>query len=333
MPVSVECLYCDLEPCEWFSFERRKGFPVIKVNDEGHFKVILNPDQPGLYELSVCIDGTHVTGSPFEVPVMSIAEWRGQRLKIFARGLKHPRGLAVTNDGKHVIVTEWHGHRVAVFSAATGELLYRFGKHGTYEGDFNQPVEVVVSNHDHIIVKDSDSIQEFTLNGVYLKLAHQSKIDRLQFGNGLAVLPCGSVLTGVDGGSIYKISPDFSELALFSDTFDGEPYDITVDTRGIVYVLTSHYGIHILTPDGRYINSICKNTFDSPFEFCISCNVLYVTNGSVVSMYTTEGECIGNFGNYSKLRGIAVCKTTGDLYISKASGEVLASCNEQEKEL
>ena len=66
---------------------------------------------------------------------------------------------------------------------------------------------------------------------------------------------------------------------------------------------------------------------DSPSSLA-ECTVLY--DGSVVSMYTVQSSTLGN---YSKLRGIAVCKTTGDLYISKASGEVLASCNEQEKEL
>ena len=62
---------------------------VVQV-DNGHFNVMLAPEQPGLHVLSVRI-GEHegnAHGSLFEVPVMSIAEWRKQKLRIFVNGLK-----------------------------------------------------------------------------------------------------------------------------------------------------------------------------------------------------------------------------------------------------
>ena len=45
-------------------------------------------------------------------------------------------------------------------------------------------------------------------------------------------------------------------------------------------------------------------------------------------MFTTDGDFLGIFNsNNPKLRGIAVSKATGDLYMCKASGEVLVSRN------
>ena len=292
---------------------------TVKQVNEGHFKVLLNPDlQPGLHELSVCIGGTHVTGSPFKVPVVSIAEWRGQRLKVFARGLKHPRGLAVTDDGKHVIVTEWHGHCVVVFSAATGELLYRLGRHGTDPGEFINPFEVEVSHDNHIFVKDQVSIQKFTLDGLYDDTIPMI----LVVTNGMAVLPSGSVLTCAHN-SIIRLPLGFN-----SNKFDGEPNDIAVDTEGRIYVLTQDHGIHLLTSKGSYVCSFARDFLSDCYEFCIdSNNIIYVTDGKKVKILTTEGRFLGSFGNHPKLRGIAVSKNTGDLYICKASGEVYVSRN------
>ena len=314
---------------------------AVKQVDKGHFKVLLNPDEPGPHELSVCIGGTHVTGSPFKVPVMSIAEWRGQRLKVFARGLKHPCGLAVTHDGNHVVVTEWQGHCVAVFSAATGELLHRFGQHGTGPREFVEPDEVDVFRYNHILVKDEESIRKITLNG-----SHEEAIPMryngldLDNGSGMAVLPCGSFLTSVElphrtGSSIIKVQPPVFVIGLqghwvWSEIvrqFDGEPADIAVDTVGKIYVLTEEHGIHTFTPEGRYINSFGKE-LNNLEGFCIdSNNIVYVTDGNKVKIFNTEGRLLGSFGNHPKLRGIVVSKTTGDLYISKASGEVLVSRN------
>ena len=272
---------------------------AVKQVDRGHFKVLLNPDQPGPHELSVCIGGTHVTGSPFKVPVVSIAEWRGQRLKVFAHGLKHPRGLVVTDDGNHVLVTEWHGHCVTVFSAATGELLSRIG-HDT--GHFWNPDEVEISRDNYIFVKDKNSLQKFTLNG-----SHVTTIELYYMGvrleitdYGMAVLLCGSVLTTAKqpyhtSNSIIKIKhPTFPHnYLLWSEvvkpsTFDGEPADIALDTEGRIYMLTQDYGIHTFTPSMSWQR--CQ-----PFEpynlLTTACWMLYLELDTVTSMIRLLRSC------------------------------------------
>ena len=92
----------------------------------------------------------------------------------------------------------------------------------------------------------------------------------------MAVLPCGSVLTTVKlpyhtSSSIVKIKPptfphsnwQWSEVVEPS-IFDGEPADIAVDTEGRMYVLTQDYGIHTLTPEGKYVNSFGKDSKSIP---------------------------------------------------------------------
>ena len=96
-------------------------------------------------------------------------------------------------------------------------------------------------------------------------------------------------------------------------------------------MLTLKCGIHIFTNEGKYIKSFGRHVLNNPYEFCIdSNNIVYVTDGKNVKVFNTEGQFLGSFGNHPKLKGIAVSKTTGDLYITKANGEVYVSRNAQD---
>ena len=160
--LSAKVLHCSLKLGDTFS----SNCSVVQV-DNGHFNVMLAPEQPGLHMLSVHIGELegNAHGSLFEVPVISIAEWREQRLRTFVNGLRHPHGVAVSDDGRHVIVTESQRNCVTVFSTATGEVVTRFGRHGNRPGELENPREVAVSADGHIFVSDNNQIHKFTLSG------------------------------------------------------------------------------------------------------------------------------------------------------------------------
>ena len=128
---------------------------------KGHFSTTLKPEQPGLHELIIFIgevDAPVYVHSPIEVHVSSIAEWREPRLKTFACGLNNPHSVAITDNGKYVIVTESQRNCVTVFSAATGEVVRRFGQHGNRQ--FENPREVAICDGS-IFVLDNNLIQKF----------------------------------------------------------------------------------------------------------------------------------------------------------------------------
>ena len=325
--VPARQLHCYLEMRDNFEVECS-----VLQEGNGRFTVDLEPEQPGIHELSVCIDNTHIHGSPFEVPVMSIAQWREPRVEKFAEGLKHPHGVAVTDDEKYVIVTESQRNCVTVFSADTGELVRRFGKHGNRPGELENPKEVAVSTDGHIFVMDNHHIQKFTATGVCR--ANLSRSAR-HIGYGLAVLPPGGAhLVTCSKGENMVIQQIDSSLGKFfesiSDKVSDEGYDIAVDTKGLMYVLTKSSGIHKFSPDGKHIGSFGSkgnepHQFKVPCELCIDAgNTIYITDGPKIKMFTVDGEFLGTFCNQTKLRGITVSKG-GDLYICRANGEVLVS--------
>ena len=70
-----------------------------------------------------------------------------------ASGLNCPSGIAVTGDGKHVVVAEYDGHCVTVLSS-TGQVVRSFGGHGNGLGKFIHPMCVALSTDAHILVGD-----------------------------------------------------------------------------------------------------------------------------------------------------------------------------------
>ena len=251
--LSEKSLHCSLNLDDKFS----SSCKVAQVDSE-RFTVMLSPEQPGLHILSVRI-GEHEGNMHrilFEVPVISITDWRGSRLEVFADGLRHPHGVAVTDDGKFVIVTESQRNCVTVFFAENGEVVKRFGKHGNHPGEFENPKEVAVSTESdgYIYVMDNNQFQEFTLFGL-----HKSSLSKSsgQIGYGLAFLSHdeGLLTCSTREMVFHKVNPALNKFEPFGNIPSGEPYDIAVDTKGLIYVLTSSKGIHKFTPDGEHISS------------------------------------------------------------------------------
>ena len=299
--------------------------------DEDHFKAILVPRHDGEHQLGVFISGIEINDSPFTVPVVPLADLREQGLKVFVEGLQHPYGIAVTDDGQHVVVTERDRHCVTVLSA-TGEVVRRFGRHGNGAGCFVHPTEVVISADNHIYVKDDDQIQKFTMVG-----QHKARFVRspeANFSSGMAVLPNGNILTySLDKRIIYEVTADLCEFNLFRiEGISKEPCSLAVDADGVINVVMQDLRIYKYTPQKKYIGSFISQVdrthqLQGPMGICIddsNTTCMYITDGRQVKIFASNGKYIGSFGNHRKLRGIAMSKN-GDLFICKANGEILVS--------
>ena len=68
--------------------------------------------------------------------------------------LSHPRGMAISQEG-HLIVTEWSEYRITIINTDSGEVINRFGKCGSEQGEFRVPEGVALTQDGHIIVADA----------------------------------------------------------------------------------------------------------------------------------------------------------------------------------
>ncbi len=148
----------------------------VRDNQDGSYSLSFCPRVKGHHQLSICIRGHHIKGSPFKLDVDGGREYNhfGVVTNIFGReGNKpgqfcRPWGIACDQKG-HIIVGDRSNHRVQVFNS-NGVLITMFGSEGTGNGQFNRPAGVATTREGHIVVADKDNhrIQVFTIDGTFL---------------------------------------------------------------------------------------------------------------------------------------------------------------------
>ena len=236
-PISLSAsrLCCQLTPAQG-RVTKPVVCPVTGVG-EGQFRVMIQSSTAGLHQLRVLVDGVDIYGSPFSV---CVTEWKRQQLVSFAKGLHNPCGIAVTDDGQHVLVTDLDAYKVAVISS-TGELLKTFtNTAGSELRELHSPHDVAVSADKHIFVVDGiRSLQKFSR---FSNCVASYKIRSY----GVAVHPTsGKVFcTNHTDCSITVLNADLTP----SNSFGGKelltsPYGIAIDTKGMVYVTDSDRGV------------------------------------------------------------------------------------------
>ena len=144
------------------------------------YELQYQPATRGEHQLHIRISGKNIKGSPYTVVVMPSPESLAKPVRSIGN-LQGPWGIA-TNGRGHIIVAEYGGHCVSVFTSE-GQKIRSFGSKGTSHGRFNGPEGVAVDKDDNIIVIDQDNhqIQKLTSEGKFLMAVGTSGSGPLQF--------------------------------------------------------------------------------------------------------------------------------------------------------
>ena len=124
----------------------------VERRGQSQYEISYQPTIKGRHQLHIKVEGQHIRGSPFPVSARSPVEKLGTPILTIG-GVRGPEGVAVNQRGE-VVVTEWSGHCVTVFSPS-GEKLRSFGTHGSGQGQFQLPHGVAVDGEGNILVADS----------------------------------------------------------------------------------------------------------------------------------------------------------------------------------
>ena len=153
---------------------------VVKKTESSQYEISYQPTSRGRHQLHIKVEGEHIKGSPFPVIVKLPVQKLGTPTKTIS-GLDQPCGLAV-NKGGDIIVAEYGGHCVSIFSPA-GEKIKSFGSHGSKNGQFNFPTGVAVDGDDNILVADcwNHRIQKFTSDGNFITAVGKEGNKQLEF--------------------------------------------------------------------------------------------------------------------------------------------------------
>ena len=305
----IQSLECEL--VSDITGSRARG--SIERKGQSQYEIKYRVTIRGKYQLHVKLEDQHIRGSPFDVTVMFPVTDRMLGIPVLSiGGVEEPWGVAV-NASMEVVITEWGGHCVSVFSP-TGERLRSFGTIGSGQGQFNRPAGVAVDGDNNILVVDcyNHRIQKFTSDGRFLAAIGTRGSGPLQFSwpRGITVNRSNNKVYVADRSN-NRVQVLNSDLT-FSDIWQGNdnvhfnlPSDITCDRSGNVYVADyRNHRIHIFTGEGKFQSTLGwrgsgKGELDGPRGVTVdaSDNVYVAEDGNNrVSVFTSDGQFVTSFG-------------------------------------
>ena len=285
----------------------------VERRKENQYEIGYRPTVKGKHQFHVKVEGQHIRGSPFSVAVKLPVEKLGNPILTIDR-VKGPWGVAVNQRGE-VVVTEWDGHCVSVFSQC-GKKLRSFGTEGSGHGQFKYPGGFTVDSEGNILVADRGNhrIQKFTTTGEFLTAVGTEGSGPLQFNDPSDVTfnATNNKVYVVDRWN-YRVQVLNSDLT-FSSTFGKEgsgkgqfdyPWSIACDSTGNVYVAdSSNHRIQVFTAGWKFLRMFGRRGEGRGELYCpagitVDTNdIVYVSeyvNGRV-SMFTCEGQFVTSFG-------------------------------------
>ena len=332
----VKSLTCELTSDT--TTDKIKG-SVKKIETAGQYEIIYNPTCQGRCQLHVKVEGEHIKGSPFTVTVKVPVQKLGTPIRTI-NGVKDPRGVAVNQQLSEVMVTEYGGNCVSIFSSS-GEKIRSFGSKGNSYCQFNGPRGVVIDDNGDILVVDevNNCIHKFAADGKFIEAVGTRGIDQLQFNFpvGIKINPRARKVYVADGSNhrVQILHADLTFFSSFGSKGSGpgqlnNPWDMAFDSENNVYVTDSENGrIQVFTENGKFLRQIGKKgkgkgELNWPAMITIdSEDIVFVTecDNHRVSVFTRQGVHLTSFGmkgsgaqQFRKPCGIAVDKL-GIVYV------------------
>ena len=198
----------------------------VEGRGQGQYKISYQPTIKGKHQLHIKVHGQHVEGSQFRVAVKSPVEKLGTPIRSIG-GVKEPCGIAINQKGE-VVVAEWGGHCVSVFSPS-GEKIRSFGTQGSCPGQLHSPNNL------------NDRVQRFTSEGQYSACVGTKGSRHLQFSYpaGIAFSPGRNKVYVADTGNDYVqvLNSDLTFSSTFGMKGSGKgqfnrPWGIVCDSTG-----------------------------------------------------------------------------------------------------
>ena len=306
----------------------------VRRNGESKYEISYCPQRRGRHQLHIRVEGTHISGSPSTVAVLTTTPTST------IRGLNRPWGVAVNERGQ-IIVAERSGHCISIFSA-NGDRMRSFGGYGSAPGQLYYPEGVAITATGDILVCDSHNyrIQLFSPEGRSLKCIGTIGNGPLQFQGpiGIAIHPhSNKIFIAEDSNNrIQILNPDYTFYKSFGSIGTGNteldiPYDISFDSTGNVFVCDrGNNRVQVFTEDGVYVRQFGKvgsgdGELNWPAAIAIDSNdIVYICerDNHRISLFTRDGHFLKSFETqgteprqFKNTYGLAIDKD-GTIFVS-----------------
>jgi tripartite motif-containing protein 2/3/tripartite motif-containing protein 71 len=309
--------------CDVFSnLLHSKGSCTVERRGQSQYEISYQPTVKGSHTLHIKVEGQHVRGSPFHMPVKAPhRQFESPILSITDPRLVGPRGITTTKKGGLVAVSS-ERHCVVLFNSS-GEKVQSFGSRGSGPGQFHHPRGVAVDAEGNILVTDTmnNRVQMFFPDGLFCNAVGSTGNMPLEFLSpaDLAVNPANNKVYVLDRANhrIQILNSDLTFFGTFGVEGNGKgmfssPYGIACDNDGTVYVtdIFNDYGVQTFTAAGKFQRMFGwrghdPGELDQPNFIAVDNGVVYVSESGNhrISKFTSEGVFIKAFGSRGKELG------------------------------
>ncbi|KAK1129478.1 hypothetical protein K0M31_019203 [Melipona bicolor] len=248
--------------------------------------------------------------------------------------LCRPWGVACDRDG-HIIVADRSNNRIQIYKQ-DGQLIRRFGSHGTGPGQFDRPAGIAVDARRRIIVADKDNhrIQILAMDGLFLLCFGEKGSRYGQFNypwDVAANSECQIVVSDTRNHRVQLFSPEGIFLRKYG--FESAPnmWKHFDSPRGVAFgpegnVVTTDFNNHrLIIIDADFMQSRifeCESSGSSK-QFLRPQGLVIDDEGNIIvadsrnhriQIFDSDGMLKWRFGNYGKAEdemdrpsGIALC--------------------------
>ena len=279
----------------------------IDKDGQGTYSIQYTPTVHGSHELTVLINGHHVTGSPFPVYVSIHPTQLDKPVKIWT-GIIQPLGITSNSKGEILVALCDGTINIAKYDAE-GKRVDLVEKSGLVK-----PCCLACDDEDNIYCTDgkSNKILACDGNGDKLKI-HEVDFEKNSRGRAaLAITDQKLFMAEHDILGIIKVYNKRLQYLLAIKHENMAVTNISVDIHQNLYVSDWNSScVHVLTKDGVHLRSIGhdKEELKKPCGFCIHGQYVYVTDRTshCVFVFTTDGDYVTLFGQKGQKEGDFNC--------------------------
>ena len=274
----------------------------VTLSGTGNHVISFTPQSRGRHVLSVKVNNTHITGSPFSVYIQIPPQQLGWPIHTITE-VYNSVGLACFKDKLYVTNFE----QISVLNENTRIL-------GTHELEGAGEITIDTETGDWFVTDvQCHQLHKFGKNGRHIQSVGSKGTGPDQFDtpNGIQISSAGEVFVCDTGNRRVKVYDKELRLQRIigrqgkKKGFFNSPVNLFFDETGNVFVTeAANHRVQVLRPNGKTICTIGHHgsrpgELDTPVGIAISGQYTYIVDSGNkrISVFTTQGDFVTTFGS------------------------------------